>query len=461
MQIKRFEAKTMTAALKMVKDEFGPEAVILSARAQRRTGLFGAGRPTGVEVTAARDYAWPVAGEAERPASGRPPAGGSESADRRGLFQSLNEGLRSLGRRREAPETAVDPGSSPALAELHQHLLGQEVAREVAAELVDQIRRMPGYDPLLASHQLRPHATTVLQEMGVRQAAGGVEPGAPRRIALVGPAGAGKTTLAIKLAAVEALGQGRRVALLTLDDQRIGAVEQLKIYAGILGLPMQVAPTAEEARGRLEALGAADVVVIDTPGVSPGETGRREQVQRTLAALACREIHLVLNACSREKEALAAIEAWKGVPIGHLAFTRLDEAGACGSLVNLLIRARLPLSWLGTGPRIPEDLAERPVESLLSRVLPGGPGAGEERSSARVAAANAGAALVANRSSDLYHLPGCKWVRKIKAENLVRFASSAEAEARHFIPCRNCSPDAPGVADVAAARDGRRVSAYR
>ena len=172
---------------------------------------------------------------------------------------------------------------------------------------------------------------------------------------------------------------------MTLDDQRIGAVEQLKIYAGILGLPMQVVPTADEAPGKLKALGPADVIVIDTPGVSPGEAGRRDEVQRTLAALACREVHLVLNACTREPDALAAVEGWKSSTVGHLAFTRLDEAGSCGSLLNLLIRTRLPLSYLGTGPRIPEDLAERPVEMLLSRVLPGalrgggGPDAGPGR----------------------------------------------------------------------------------
>ena len=460
MQIKRFEAKTMTAALKMVKDEFGLEAVILSARTLRRNGLFGAGRPTGVEVTAARDYAWPGGAEPLRPTA-VPPAGGPDAGDRRGLFQSLNEGLRSLGRRRTAADAESDPGSPPALAELHQHLLGQEVAREVAAELIGQIRRMPGYDSLLTPHQLRPHAAAVLQDMGVRRAVGHGDPGTPRRVALVGPAGAGKTTLAIKLAVAEALGKGRRVALMTLDDQRIGAVEQLKIYAGILGVPMQVVPTADEAPGRLKALGPADLIVIDTPGVSPGEAGRRDEVQRTLAALSCREIHLVLNACTREPDALAVVEGWKSAPVGHLAFTRLDEAGSCGSLLNLLIRTRLPLSYLGTGPRIPEDLAERPVEMLLSRVLPGASEAVEARMPAGLASASAGASLVANRSSDLYHRPDCKWVRKIKAENLVRFASTSEAEARHFIPCRNCSPDAPGVEDMAATREGRRISAYR
>jgi flagellar biosynthesis GTPase FlhF len=297
--------------------------------------------------------------------------------------------------------------------------------------------------------------------MGIRRGADTEYPGAQRRIALVGPAGAGKTTLAIKLAAVEALGRGRRVALLTLDDQRIGAVEQLKIYAGILGLPMQVAPTAEEAAECLKLLGPADVVLVDTPGVSPGEADRRADVHRTLAALGCREIHLVLNACTREKDALAAIDAWKSVPVAHLAFTHMDESDACGSLVNLLVRARMPLSWLGTGPRIPEDLAERSDEMLLTRLLPAAFEAVERRPPSAEAPEGAAGGLVANRSSDLYHRAGCKWVRRIKADNLVRFGSAAEADARRFTPCRDCSPDAAGVEEFAAARLGRRISAYR
>jgi flagellar biosynthesis protein FlhF len=459
MQIKRFEAKTMTSALKMVKDEFGLDAVILSARTLRRSGLFGAVRSSGVEVTAARDYTWPALPEPARlPVSG--PAGGPDGSERRGLFTSLNEGLRNLGRRRGETQGS-DPGGAPELADLHQYLLGQDVAREIAADVVARIPRMPGYDPRLALHQLRPHAAAALEDVGVRRVVGTVDEGTPRIVALVGPAGAGKTTTAIKLAVVEALGKDRRVALLTLDDQRIGAVEQLRIYAGILGLPVQVAPTAAEAPGALKALGPADVVIVDTPGISPGEGARREEVQRTLAALGCREIHLVLNACAREKDLMAVIDAWKGAAIQHLAFTRLDEAGTCGGLLNLLIRSRLPLSYLGTGPRIPEDLAERPMDLLLSRVWPEPAAHAAPPQPATTEPWAASPGFVANRSSDLYHRPHCKWVRKIKTENLMRFASAAEAEARHFIPCRNCSPELPNAGDVAGPTEGRRISAYR
>jgi flagellar biosynthesis protein FlhF len=455
MQIKRFEAKTMTAALRMVKDEFGPEAVILSARALRQgRGFFGAARASGVEVTAAKDSGWPTYTAAGLPATQRvqaePPAGLSEPSGRRGLFHSLNESLRSLAGRRSAP--AADParvGQPPELAELHQHFLSQEVQPDLAAELVEHIKRLPGYDPLIGVRHLRPQAATLLQDMGLRMAVDSTEAGTPRVVALVGPSGVGKTTTVIKLAAREALQKGRRVALMTLDDRRIGAIEELRIYAEILDVPLAAASCLAEARQALQDLATLDVILIDTPGVSPGQDERR--------------------ACGRERDLRQVIEAWKQVPVSGLAFTRLDETGACGSILNLLIRSRLPLFHLSTGPKIPEDLAERPVELLISRLWPNTNATGVARMpDARTsgtpgpAATGTPAQFVANRNSDLYHRIDCKWARKIKREHLVQFTSAAEAESRNFLACRNCSPDLAEPAEGdGALRDGARIAIYR
>ena len=93
---------------------------------------------------------------------------------------------------------------------------------------------------------------------------------------------------------------------------------------------------------------------------------QRPLVGEILEPLQAKDVHLVLNACTREKDLVHVIESWKGFPFNRLAFTRLDEAGACGHLLNLLLRTRLPLSYLGTGPKIPEDLAQRPLELLLN-----------------------------------------------------------------------------------------------
>jgi len=280
MQIKRFEAKTMTAALKMVKDEFGPEAVILSARTLRQNrGFFGAARSSGVEVTAAMDTGWPAYTAAGRMAAQRvltpAPSEAAGPAVRRGLFHSLNESLRSFAGRRAAP-TPASSGAAPAaeLAELYHHFLSQAVQRDLAADLIEHINRLPGYDPLLGLDRLRALAAPALQDMGLRGSVETGEPGSARAMALVGPNGAGKTSLVMKLAVVEAVRKGRRVALMTLDDQRIGAVEQLQIFAGILGVPLAVVTSAADARQVLDDWSSMDRILIDTPGVSPGESER-------------------------------------------------------------------------------------------------------------------------------------------------------------------------------------------
>jgi flagellar biosynthesis protein FlhF len=465
MQIKRFEAKTMTAALKMVKDEFGPEAVILSARSLRQRGFLGAALSSGVEVTAAMDSGWPAYTATGRMAAERgiPPAPpeAENPAARRGLFHSLNESLRSFAGRRVAP--APRPGAPAAeLEELHQHFLSQEVQRDLAADLVAHIKRLPGGDPMLGLDGLRALAAPALQDLGLRGCLEVDPPGSQRVTALVGPNGAGKTALVMKLAAREALHKGRRVALMTLDDQRIGAVEQLRIFAGLLGVPMAVATSAADARQVLGNWASMERILVDTPGVSPGENERRSEVREVLNAIPGREVHLVLNAGSRETDLTAVIETWRSAPVNALAFTRLDETGVYGHLLNVLIRCRLPLSWLSTGPRIPEDLAERSLELLADRLWPDREAYDPRRAPGPPAAAPAPAAFVANRSSELYHRPDCKWVRKIKRDHLLQFASAAEAESRHFQACRNCSPEVHGPVEAEAGlRDRARISAYR
>jgi flagellar biosynthesis protein FlhF len=470
MQIKRFEAKTMTAALKMVKDEFGPDAVILTARSLRSgRGIFSAGPMSGVEVTAAKDsgsVAYTAAGSyAPLPAPER--LAPQTAHGRRGLFQSLNQSLRSFGaRRRPAESASADAGAAPELAELYQHLLSQELERELATDLVDHLKRLPGYDRRFGTERLRPLLAGILHDMGLRRADGAPR---PRALVLVGPAGVGKTTTAIKLAADLRLRQHRTPALLTLDDVRIGAIEQLRIYAGILGVPLAVATSPEETQRALAGLGDADTLIVDTPGISPGEADRLSALRPILDELPSREVHLVLSAASRDKDLQRIVDAWKAVAIHRLIFTRLDEAGAWGAVLNLMVRTQLPVSWVSTGPRVPEDLVTEPLELLLDRMLPTAPAdsvrgerPGDDRHGTAPSGRTKSARFVANRNSELYHLPDCKWVRKIKSGNLIPFATVAEAESRRFLPCRNCGPDQPDqVDDGAVVRDRIRISGYR
>jgi hypothetical protein len=243
--------------------------------------------------------------------------------------------------------------------------------------------------------------------------------------------------------------------LLTLDDQRIGAVDQLRIFGSILKVPVAVATSAERVRQAWQTSQGLDWLIVDTPGISPAEPQRLNELRQMLEPLKTKDVHLVLNACTREKDLVRMVDAWKGFPVHRLAFTRLDEAGTCGHLFNLLTRTGLPASYLSTGPRIPEDLVADGLALLLSRIWPGRESSGTmtDRADRRAEPETPSphrSRLVANGSSELYHRSDCKWVRKIKPDHLIHFTSAAEAESRQFVACRNCHPQQ----DVRAEANG-------
>ena len=439
MQIKRFEAKSMTLALRQIKEEFGPDAVILSARSVRSgRGIFGAKRETVVEVTAALDTVEPGAFAAASRSA--PPSLPAPAEHRHGLFGALNQSLRQLAFRRrttEAPNT--DLVEATELAAWRRRLADQEVDPELAAEILGHLQRSGGSD-------LRVEFKRRMERMGLRAAA---PADAPAILALVGPAGVGKTSTAIKIAASRRF-RGEPTALLTLDDRRIGALAQLRIYADLLGIPLASASSVAEVGRALAQLDAGGTVIVDTPGISPGEGALRAELNELLSALPAAQVYLTLAVSTRARELQRSLQAWRGTALSGLIFTRLDEADAWGPALNVAWQARLPVAYAACGPGIPEDLARDPLAMILEHLMPAAKD-GDRRPESRGAPAGSGVApapamWVANRSSDLYHRCGCRWVRKIKPENLIRFAGLREAEAQHFVPCRNCNPDQGGPA---------------
>ncbi len=198
-------------------------------------------------------------------------------------------------------------------------------------------------------------------------------PGERRVVALVGPTGVGKTTTVAKLAAGFRIEARRRVGLLTIDTFRIAAVQQLKAYAEIMDLPMQVVEKPEDMQQALDRLGDVDLVLIDTAGRSPKSDARIDQLVELLRSAQPDETHLVLNATSSAAATRLAIQGFAPVRPTAAILTKLDEApstvGALSTLASSEQYSGIPLSYITNGQQVPDDIAPAEAEMLMSRLL--------------------------------------------------------------------------------------------
>ncbi len=176
-------------------------------------------------------------------------------------------------------------------------------------------------------------------------------------IALVGPTGAGKTTTIAKLAARWSMQHGSQdLALVSTDGYRIGAREQLMTYARILGAPMHVANNGKELARVLERLKSKKLVLIDTAGMGPRDVRLSEQLAALQLGAARARVLLALPAQGEGHALEEIVRSFARVSPSACVLTKVDEAASLGAVISTTLRHKLPVAYLCTGQRVPEDL---------------------------------------------------------------------------------------------------------
>jgi flagellar biosynthesis protein FlhF len=258
------------------------------------------------------------------------------------------------------------------LFDLYLKLIAQDISNELADQIVTEVRAAHSEEELENEQTARSAVRKRLAEL-IPVAADALPyaptDGRPLIIAMVGPTGVGKTTTLAKLAATFKLNHGKSVGLITADTYRIAAVDQLRTYADILGLPMHVALTPAEMKRSVQAMSDRDVILIDTAGRSQRDANRIAELKRFVAAANPHEVHLVLSSTAGEKVLLQEAEAFSEVGVQKIVLTKLDEAVTFGVLVNAIRQIGKQLSYVTTGQEVPDHLEIGSAVRLADLVL--------------------------------------------------------------------------------------------
>lgn len=400
----------MAEALKRVKAELGPSAVILHTRTFHRGGWLGFGRRNVVEVTAANDVnivppklrravledtpvAPPprrIAGSAVAGAYGQPAPAASPATARPtpeivvptqqamatpgGAVNEDITQIRMMVQQMMRRQSARPPQDLPdVLFNQYLALLEREVTEELADEVVQSVRGKLNAKELNDAGAVREAVRREIAELVPVdvQSPHRARPadGRPLTIALVGPTGVGKTTTIAKLAATFKLREKKKVALITIDTYRIAAVDQLRTYADIIQVLLHVALTPAEMKAAIRKCADCDVVLIDTAGRGQRDDAKLSELRKFIDAANPHEVHLVLSSTCCQSVLMEAVERFAHVRTDRVIFTKLDEAVSLGVVLNVVRRVNKQLSYITTGQEVPHQIEPGCSNRLAQLIL--------------------------------------------------------------------------------------------
>lgn len=363
MQIRTFKAATINEALQLVKKELGPDAVIL-----KNERVTVSPTQSYVEIMAATEPAPPAPHPS--PESTTPPL---QVQDDIKEIKSLLSMLIS------SKDYFSQLQLQQPLAEIYHSLLTRGLDEKQTFLLLRKALSESKEGPCRKKELIAAFCRHLLSKVHLTNPFRGDSLARAKCFTFLGPTGVGKTTTLAKLAAHLKIKRHLEVAVISIDTYRIGAVDQLQHYAEILNVPMAVAQTAEELARAKEHFKHYDVILIDTIGKNFLHKKHLQDLMSILNGEKGIQHLLVLSATAKDEDLRQTIRQFDAMKIQSLIFTKLDETLSPGSMFNQLLRFSHPLSYLGTGQCVPEDIRLANHKNLLAFLFPSGGAVKEDK----------------------------------------------------------------------------------
>lgn len=418
MIIRKYEAATENDAIMKAMEDLGKDAIVMNIKTTNPKGILKWFRKPVVEVTAAIDENVTIpeagkdmqipswgAGRVTPPAkehgtslhSGLASSGVAEQQKREAsagvVFESpiappkeedkthdIEEKLNNLQRLLEQqiqeqlrgeeilPEKE-ETEEEACLKLVYNQLINSEVTEAYANQLIGEIERAMSKD-MTVDNILAMVYQKIILKLGQPEAIE-TQPNVTKYIVFVGPTGVGKTTTIAKIASCFQLEKKARVALITADTYRVAAVEQLRTYANILGIPLRVVYSLEEMETAVREFDGFDLVFIDTAGRSHKNAEQQEDLKNLLHVIPKPEVYLVLSAATKYSDLQRITEIYKELADYKIVFTKFDETNGSGNIYNVRILTQAPLSYVTWGQNVPDDIGRINVQDIAKRLLGG------------------------------------------------------------------------------------------
>lgn len=375
MVIKKYLVKNMNEALTRIRYELGKDAIIISQRKIRESGIKGYFKPKLIEVTAALennkiDKKNKFAREKE------------DDMDFRNSLDSIKKIIAEKDQKIIKEEVKEDKNNLTNNENIKnevkeiKELLNKVIKntnKEEEKDLISEYLRDMDIDEKLLIDLLPKNYDNIdefkkdfidLLEKEIDISTNNLS----GKVVLVGPTGVGKTTTIAKLAGRLALIEKKKVGLITIDTYRIGAVEQLRTYAEIMNIPFKVVITLKEMEGAVKELEGCDVILVDTTGRSSKNTMQISELRAFIQKVNADHIMLVMSGTTKNRDIQTILDGYNELAYEKLIITKLDETSTYGCVYNIVKRSNKPIAYITTGQDVPDDIkvpSKNEIEKLI------------------------------------------------------------------------------------------------